>query len=424
MEQNSNKRKIEDIKSKFPLNCNGTILYLLDIKIDENINNMGNYMLNLIDDEDYKYRIKYKSLKGIKNQRSLNKFFRHNPYTRENIENFMKIHNIKDLKILDNISEYTATTLMNVEIKGEVYKLSWNTISNKFYKFNSDNIDNYINHAKSKKMTKEEVTKIILEMYKEKGSALVQDDFEGNTTSSHIGIRLVEKHFGSMINMEKELNLPIPSEYRYLNDNELILEIKDICEKVYKNENRKTITANDIEKYGIYCSYTYYYRLSKLGYSLKNYIESLGYNYQKSGCGLNYIFDDGEKVVSRYEYEFSNFLRNNGFEFNKTYFRDVPYKNLDENYNGNMNCDYCINFNEHYVYVELAGILCHKEHQRAYRNNTPIKSKSKEEYRQKLNQKREIFERNNLEYYILLPDEMNKRLYKNILNKYLERNVA
>ena len=55
-----------------------------------------------------------------------------------------------------------------------------------------------------------------------------------------------------------------------------------------------------------------------------------------------------------------------------------------------------------------------------YRNNTQLKSKSKEEYRLKLNQKREMFERNNLEYYILLPDEMNEETYKNILKKYLK----
>lgn len=83
------------------------------------------------------------------------------------------------------------------------------------------------------------------------------------------------------------------------------------------------------------------------------------------------------------------------------------------------NCDYCIDFNGQLVYIELAGILCNNEHQEAYRSNTPINSKSKEEYRLKLNQKREIFERNNLEYYILLPNEMNEETYKNILNKYL-----
>ena len=85
-----------------------------------------------------------------------------------------------------------------------------------------------------------------------------------------------------------------------------------------------------------------------------------------------------------------------------------------------MNCDYLIIFNNKKVYIELAGRLGNKGHQEAYRNNTPIKSKSKELYRQKLYQKRDIFERNGFDYYILLPDEMNEETYRNILNKYLK----
>ena len=135
---------------------------------------------------------------------------------------------------------------------------------------------------------------------------------------------------------------------------------------------------------------------------------------------MNYRFEDGEFTVSKYEYDFSQFLRDNGFEYGKTYFRNIYYKKLDDEYKGNMNCDYCIDFDGQLVYIELAGILGNKEYQDAYRNNTMLQSKSKEEYRQKLNQKREMFERNNLEYYILLPDEMNENTYKNILNKYLK----
>lgn len=66
------------------------------------------------------------------------------------------------------------------------------------------------------------------------------------------------------------------------------------------------------------------------------------------------------------------------------------------------------------------SVLCNKEHQEAYRNNFVINSKSKELYRQKLYQKRKIFERNGLEYYILLSDEMNENAYQNILNKHLK----
>ena len=135
---------------------------------------------------------------------------------------------------------------------------------------------------------------------------------------------------------------------------------------------------------------------------------------------MNYKFDDGEVTTSLYEYEFSRFLRSNNILFNESYFRNIPYKSIDSSYSGKMNCDYLIILNNKKVYIELAGILGNKGHQEAYRNNTTIKSKSKELYRQKLYQKRDIFERNGLDYYILLPDEMNEETYKNILNKYLK----
>ena len=143
-------KQIKAIKSKFPFDYNGIILNLLNdnIEINEKPCGVREYLLDVIDNEGYKYRIKYNYLKNTKRQKTLNRFFRHNPYTRDNIENFMKIHNIKDLNILDDVSEHTAKTLMNVEIKGETYKISWNTIPNKFYKFISENIDNYIVHIK------------------------------------------------------------------------------------------------------------------------------------------------------------------------------------------------------------------------------------------------------------------------------------
>ena len=149
-------------------------------------------------------------------------------------------------------------------------------------------------------------------------------------------------------------------------------------------------------------------------------VEKYGCKLQQAGNGLNHTFCDGERIVSKYEYDFSNFLRTYGLNFNVDYFRNIPYKSIDSSYSGKMNCDYLIIFNNKKVYIELAGILGNKGHQEAYRNNTPIKSKSKELYRQKLYQKRDIFERNGFDYYILLPDEMNEETYRNILNKYLK----
>ena len=85
-------------------------------------------------------------------------------------------------------------------------------------------------------------------MYEKKGSALLQDDFDGKTTENHVGIRLIEKYFGTLVNMQKELELPIPSDLRILNDEEALLEIKNVCEKLYQIEKRKIVTYNDFNK--------------------------------------------------------------------------------------------------------------------------------------------------------------------------------
>lgn len=409
----------ERIINTFPFEKNGLTYDL--ISIDEYSQRKRTYYVSVVDNEGYKYKHFFNEITDKKYHKSHKRFFYHNPYTNDNIKNFMMINNIHDLNILDDISKCTAITPLDVEIKGKIYKISWNDISNNPERFNIENVDNFTDCVNSKSITKEEVSKIIYEMYREKGSALVQDDFDGKTTDSHVGIRLVEKYFGTLVNMEKELNLPIPSEYRILNDSELLDEIKSICFNVEINENRKIIMSSDFRKYGSYKNECIYRnRSKKMGHSLRYYIESFGYQYQKSGNGMNYTFDDGEKVVSKYEYDFSTFLRKNGFIYKKTYFRNICYKELDDEYKGNMNCDYCIVSDTKLIYIELAGILGNPEYQYAYRNNMPIKSKSKELYRQKLNQKREIFERNNLEYYILLPDEMDNENYDRILNKYIK----
>lgn len=410
----------ERIINTFPFEKNGRIYNLLSI--DEYSDKKRTYYVSVVDNEGYKYKSYFNVITDKVYHKNHKRFFYHNPYTKDNIYNFMKLNNICDLKILDDVSSCTATTQMNVEIKGKIFKMSWNDISNSSESLSVDNIDDYIDCVYSKKITKDEVVKIVLQMYEKKGSALLQDDFDGKTTENHVGIRLIEKYFGTLVNMQKELGLPIPSDLRILNDEEVLLEMKNVCEKVYQIEKRKIVTYNDFKKYGSYSDTRRYSKpCEKLtGLSFREYITSLGFELQKAGNGMNHKFDDGEVTTSLYEYEFSNFLRKNGFEYNKTYFRNIYYKKLDDEYKGNMNCDYCIDFNGQLVYIELAGILGYKREIDAYRNNTPLKSKSKEEYRLKLNHKREMFERNNLEYYILLPDEMNEETYKNILKKYLK----
>ena len=408
----------EKIKNSFPIILHGTKYDL--IKIHCHDNEKRTYFVSVIDEDGYKFYIEYNRLLNQNNKGKLTKFFYHNPYTLDNIYTFMREHDITDLKILtDNIVQLKAVTLLDVEIKGKIYKISWNDISNNPDRYNRKHIDEFILNIDKRKLSKSDVSNIIMNMYKEKGSPLYCDDFDGETTDTHIGIRLIWKYFGTVQDMQKELGLPVTSDSRILQDDELLADIKQICDSIFEDENRKIITSSDFEKYGVYSNIDRYNRRCKqMGFTLRSYIEKLGYEYQQCGRGMNYKFDDGEVTVSRYEYDFSLFLRENGFVFGKTYFRNILYKELDGEYDGAMTCDYKIVFDNQIIYIELAGILGNTTHQNAYINNIKIESKSKEEYRQKLNRKREIFEKNGLEYYILLPYQMNEKKYNEILTKY------
>ena len=419
---------VENIKSKFPMDVLGVTFYLTDVEVYKKSNNKHNkYVVNIYDEFGYKYKTDYNFvLSSIKNGSQLSRFFKRNPYTYDNINLYCKLNNI-DLSIDGTglpVVGYARELLDFVDSNGNIVKTSWNHITT--YKIKCKTQDEVIKFKNKKYMSKEKAIPIIRKMQKDLNRPLLQSDFENTkTTDESIGIRVIWRLWGTFNNMIDELGLIKhdcfykPNGSNYTPHEDVMNVIKDVCEKV-KTTGRHTVmysdfaehTDLDITKIRRHCTLD--------NTTLNDVVKLYGCELQRAGNGMNHRFEDGEFTVSKYEYDFSQFLRENGFEYNKTYFRNIYYKKLDDEYRGNMNCDYCIDFNGQLVYIELAGILGYKREIDAYRNNTQLKSKSKEEYRLKLNQKREMFERNNLEYYILLPDEMNEETYKNILKKYLK----
>lgn len=419
---------LDEISNNFPMDVLGTMFYLTSVELSKRANSKHNkYIVDMYDEFGYKYKTDYNFvLAAIKNGSQLSRFFKRNPYTYENINLYCKLNNI-DLFIDGTdlpISGYARELLDFVDSNGNIVKTSWNHISR--YKIKCKTPDEVIKMKNKVYMSKERAIPIIKNKEKELGRPLLQSDFEGvETTDNTIGIRVIWRLWGTFNNMIDELGLIKhdsfyrPNDVNYTPHEEVMSIIKEVCENV-KSTGRDTVMYSDFAEHSD-LDITKFRRHCVLdNTTLNDVVKLYGCELQRAGIGMNHRFEDGEFTVSKYEYDFSQFLRDNGFEYGKTYFRDIYYKKLDNEYNGNMNCDYCIDFNGQLVYIELAGILGNKEHQDAYRNNTTLKSKSKEEYRQKLNQKREMFERNNLEYYILLPDEMNETIYKNILNKYLK----
>lgn len=124
----SAENQIEIIKSKFPFNYNGIILHLLNDNILVEPKSYGgrNYIMDVVDDEGYKYKIRYDYLKNAKKQKTLNKCFYNNPYTYENIDNYCKLNSI-NMKLLNHnfpLINYAREKLDFIDSKGNIHKIS------------------------------------------------------------------------------------------------------------------------------------------------------------------------------------------------------------------------------------------------------------------------------------------------------------
>ena len=257
---------------------------------------------------------------------------------------------------------------------------------------------------------------IILDMQSRITRPLMQDDFN-NPKANEIGIRVIYRIWGSFNAMKAELGLEIIMEdmvNKSRNFKTLQMDIMKLCKNIYEKENRKIITLTDIDKNeDTLSSQTYTSIFKQNNTTLREFLKSIGFSMVRAGRGLNYMFEDGEKVKSSYEYEFSRYLRETlGLEFNKDYVRDIKYKTfVKDEYKRRLDCDYIINYQGRTIYIEVTGLL--RDYDKYYYEDRIINSKSKEKYRIKLMEKEKMLKENNLEYYLLFPIFKN---YQSVLD--------
>lgn len=266
-------------------------------------------------------------------------------------------------------------------------------------------------------LTKDECIDIIFEMQSKLKRPLEYDDFR-NPLHGEIGITTVKRYWGSVNRMKAELGLEIIQESmmdKQLSKDDFDNMINDIVN--YLNEdNRDFITTREIDDNSSWASYGTLDRMSKKYYNtnLVSHLSTFSIRFGKQGRGFNYDFSDGEHTTSQYEYLFSKYLKDNGFEYNKSYFRDVKYRDFIPNYNGIMNCDYVINIENGQLYIEIAGIIADYKTW-YYQDKIIAQSKSKEEYRLKLKEKEKMLQNTGLTYLILFPCDLTKENFKKIL---------
>lgn len=270
---------------------------------------------------------------------------------------------------------------------------------------------------KPNELTKQECVAQILQMTKEFNRPLMYDDFRTHEYR-RVTINDIRKYWVSLNKMKKSLGLEIIQESmidRVLNKEEFDNVIEEICEYL-KQDNRNFILTREIninKKWNNYWSLNKY-AINYYEMSLCDLLNKRGISLGEQGREFSFNFEDGERTTSQYEYMFSKFLKENGFVYNKDYFRDVKYKTFIQNYTKNMNCDYVLTLNGEKVYIEIAGVIdAYKTWY--YRNKEIATSKSKENYRKKLSEKEKMLKSNNLKYFILFPCDLTTKNFKNII---------
>ena len=177
--------------------------------------------------------------------------------------------------------------------------VTWNQIQRHVYMYKYDYYEFLTKRKLERTITKEEAINIVWDMYKKKGTTLTDDDFHPKQKDG-IGIRTVYKYWGTVSNLQKEFGFP--NGKQKISDIDAVNEILLACNYIRDTENRTIITYYDIEKskfttYNYMSSYNQKCR-NALNKSIREFLEENGFELQKSGCGMNYTYEDGEKVES------------------------------------------------------------------------------------------------------------------------------
>lgn len=267
--------------------------------------------------------------------------------------------------------------------------------------------------------TKEEVIDVLMNYEKELKRPLIQDDI----TIDKIGfsIIVIKRLFGSFSQAKDEIGLmetlpnqPLPFEHYQS-------KLKEVLDDYISKTHNPYITWQIIEsgKYGSqkvdHKSMCRSFRDADV--DLNNYIYSFGLQFNPS-FGNVYIFPDGEKTESNYEYDISKYLREQGLNFKDNYSRSVRYNDF-ANTNNKMTCDYCVHTIVGDVYIEVAGMIDGLNDIDNWRTHI-YSNKISNAYRDKMILKEKIFIDNNLNYIFIFANEMKDGSYKKKLSKILQ----
>lgn len=268
------------------------------------------------------------------------------------------------------------------------------------------------------KKEKEDIANTLINLEKELGRPILREDISLEKTG--FSMIVLVRMFGGLNNAKREIGLmPTPTDkplrpFEYYKNT-----LSDALNNLYEKTGRKFLTWHDLES-GLYHKNAIEHKtitqaFRREGLDVFAYIKSLGFEMNPNTFSFKYTFDDGERVVSTMEFDFSTYIRSIGYKYNKTYFRDVMYKTFTNSDKGRKtNCDYCLLLsNDKKLYIEIAGVIYNDKNDswRTY----DYKYKKHTEYQKKMLYKENILIENNCNYLFLFPYEMKNGNYKEIL---------
>lgn len=271
-----------------------------------------------------------------------------------------------------------------------------------------------------KKWTKDEVASILIELQSSLDRPIKRSDIRTDNTG--FSMIVINRLYGGLNNAKSEIGLaetlctqPKPIEYY-----QRILKL--IIEDFIKTTGRNRITWRDIES-GLYGNLkvnhkTLYRAFGDAGINLYSYIKSIGCDMNDDKFSFKYTFDDGERVRSSMEYDFTQYLRSIGYVYGRDYVRDVKYSEYFD-IDSKIDCDYVININGLNLFVEVAGIIFRPSG--VDFSTYDYGAKRQNEYRNKMILKRRVLEEMGVNYLFLFSNDMNNETYIKLFEDYVDK---
>ena len=264
------------------------------------------------------------------------------------------------------------------------------------------------------RFSKDDVVSILLDFQKKLDRPLSVNDITLDNVGFTLNILL--KYFKNFNSFKNECGLELsPPSSKPMSFDECKKKLDKILHDISSKTDRRHIKWKDIET-GCFSDTRIDHSTILKCFERKNmdafsYIKSQGFMMNPSSFSFHYTFDDGERVLSSMEYDFSVFLKEEcNYQYKKDYNRDIKYKDfLSFKENSNHNCDYEFIVDNDRFYIEIAGIITNKNNDWETKYYSSIQEQN---YQKKMIFKKKLLEENNIKYLFLFPEDFLNNDYK------------